>query len=329
MVNYKAIRGYVKGLLPRLFIAETLFFAGIDVGSNEYDLLKAGEHRFQIQRYSQPTSVADQAIRKGRIRLGIYNINFSGDRTHYDKGELEKYLNTTFKRLRIKVEVDYQNVYPDDNKNNSGVQFFKDFIQNNSVDVIKSGEIKTYEKREERGDAVITTQQYFIARNAREALTGFLHRIVPGFSEEKDDILLILGDFKDSDARGASHSSQFIAVDKKTEPDKDKSGQRFSQNEFNATIAHETGHQLGLNHSSFWPLDVMSYAPISRWTIERFPQLAIGPESWFEWRDIKGRYSREEEPKIKQSQASAMQFVGNSRDFQFYRKHGFPRTKRR
>ncbi|MDP6600472.1 MAG: hypothetical protein QF798_03495 [Candidatus Woesearchaeota archaeon] len=43
----------------------------------------------------------------------------------------------------------------------------------------------------------------------------------------------------------------------------------------------------------------MSYAPISRWIIKRVPQLAVGPESWLEWRKIKGNMIQKKDPGFK------------------------------
>ena len=56
----------------------------------------------------------------------------------------------------------------------------------------------------------------------------------------------------------------------------------------------------------------MSYAPISRWIIKRVPQLAVGPESWLEWRKIKGQYDTEKGPGFQEPQPTSLQRLGNS-----------------
>ena len=56
------------------------------------------------------------------------------------------------------------------------------------------------------------------------------------------------------------------------------------------------------------------------------PFLAIGPESYMEWRSNKGEYeSKKPQQDTEAPSPSSISVVGNSKEFNFRKKHSYPR----
>jgi hypothetical protein len=326
----------------------------VDEAVNTVGLYKAGQHKLQYSTNAPRYLELDRrAAETGKLDIAIYNVNFGDDGdSHYNRKNIEDYLNTAFKPLGLRVNVTYQDVnvnqewearmrevFTDEEMQTSKRQELLERFPAEFREFIRSTQIsKPLEKQNPKFSIAgkggtfepqLITHSYLADIVGRE---NYFELPLEVKSNQKlgprADIGIVIADFRDSGASGVAHNysdsvvgESYVLIDKKR-----SNGKPISQKAMNALIAHESGHKIGLNHSSYWPLDVMSYAPISRWIIQKFPQLGIGPESWLEWRKIKSQYDTKKEPGFQEPQPTSLQRLGTSRDFEFYRKHGYDRN---
>ncbi|MBI2581325.1 hypothetical protein HYV85_06010 [Candidatus Woesearchaeota archaeon] len=320
-------RAYNSALTALLFLSPAI----ADGVGNTVALYKAGQHKLQHSTQAPRGAGIDRkAAENGLLTLAVYNVNFGEeDASHYSRSELEKYLDTAFGRLGIGINVEYldvnprqewevrlREVYTDEEMKTPKLQQklqgfpaeFEKFVRNTEIN-------KPLETPDEKfmNAGKPTTEPQLVVAIYLEDLLGSKFFEMPGtivagtsgiVNAPRADVSIVIADFKDGSASGTAHNySNTVFGEPYVLVDKRHSNKTIDQKSLKALLAHETGHKIGLDHSSFWPLDVMSYAPISGWFIERVPQLAFGPESWFEWRGIKGHYTADERSANHNSQA--------------------------
>jgi len=314
-----------------------------DSVANSVLLYQAGQHRLQInvQPPAYDKNPAEQAAKTGELKVAVYNINLGRDDTSSYVNGLEDHFNEALWGLGIDIKVvKYMDINPQDSwqeqlsetftaEQMASPEFperfknyatnFEQFIRNTSItdrpseSHIKRGNKDIFEIAPELQNylySLIGSENVYLTPNTQSNIPSFVA-----------DIGLIVADFKDGGGRGVAYNhgeltsgTSFALMDKRT-----GDGNPLSDESFRSTATHELVHKLGIGHSSFNPLDVMSYAPLSRWVIKKIPQLAVGPETWFEWRSIKKQYTESDNrPRDKQEPENGTQAFNSELDDQLF-----------
>ena len=234
--------------------------------------------------------------KSGRISFAIYNINVSGKPpVHYSDAAIRYFLSQAFGGLGLSVSVNYVEVdlrdaatsnakSPEDlTQRKQAAELLEETIGKSSL---MMGEKEVFEGiipyylREILGvENTFVSNRTVIATYDLKSGTG--KTITPPYA----DIVVIIADFLDSNAAGISFKGGTVTDTNYTFIDQRKGDLPFNATEIAFIEAHEAGHELGLNHSSY-PLDIMSHSQKAARIILSNPRFAFGPESMEKWQQL-------------------------------------------
>jgi hypothetical protein len=287
-----------------------------DTAMNTYALLSTGQHALQqkgsLQEYYKDT--ARRVVNSGTFTIGIYDIDSSGNKPMFTAEEIERHFSRALWSLGIETKILYQHVDPQKDWSERLQTLFSPaeqevpgYKQRESEfpkrlnDLIASTSINENRPDDEshigpaKGELPLIIANYMMEiigpeKAFQEYGTDSLGTVQPVDASPDVDISIIIADFKDYSAGGIAIGSdsafgKFYAL-----MDRTRSGHTPDKNRLLQTAVHEALHKLGIHHASFFPVDGMSYGPISRQLIEKVPQLSVGPETWLRWRDMLGKY---------------------------------------
>ena len=258
---YKASRYAASALI---FLSPVI----VDTAANTARLYTADQHKLQhrVEASKYDNNPAEQAAKTGELKVAVYNINFGPEDTTSYKEGLEDYLDKSFSRLGIDVElVSYRDINPQEEMNKwirkhyteeeisdnkvpkrviNYANEFEEFIKNTSIldrpseSHIKMGDNSIYE--------LVPELELHLSN-----LIGYENvHMTPNTSSNKPspvaDVGIIIADFKDGDAVGIAYNhgeisigTSYALIDKKSEGKKSN-----GDNALRETAAHELGHKI-------------------------------------------------------------------------------------
>jgi len=333
-------------LLGAYMFAATATVGIGDTALNSYVLYKSGWHRLQQKVYAPERLQLDRrAAESGKVDIAIYNVNFGDEgNSQYSRENLEDYLGTAFNRLGLQANITYQDVnvseewearmrevFTEEEMQTPKRQAllerlpveFREFVRGTKIEepLAKRNPMYSIAGRGGTLEPQLITHVYMAEIVGRENYFELPLNIVSNSKlGPRADIGIVIADFKDSRAGGVAHNysetsqgEAYVLIDKKR-----NGGKPRDQKSLNRTILHEALHKLGIGHSSFWSFDVMSYSPGGRLVSRHLPWLAIGPETWLDWRNIKGDLEKEKKekdlPPLSQFNARSLQYKGKDRE---------------